>query len=117
MEYQIAFPFSVNDQGRTATASRQNHITQLIAQVLFTSPGERVNNPTFGCDLRSLVFGTLRNELVTAIEAMVQGSLQQSLGDIVQVQAVKITVATVVTVDVRYVEKGTAESRFVRFEG
>lgn len=37
------YPFAVNRRGRIATTSKDDHIRELIYQVLFTRPGERVN--------------------------------------------------------------------------
>ncbi|HXM45792.1 MAG TPA: GPW/gp25 family protein [Bryobacteraceae bacterium] len=113
---QIAFPFAVSELGLTEEASYTEHIRQLIAQVLFTSPGERVNRPGFGCDLRRLVFAARRDELATAVEAMVHGALQQWLGDVIQVQNLEVKMNEGgVSVDVRYVENRTQENRFARF--
>jgi len=53
---EIAYPFRIDGRGRTADAGRDEHIRQMIEQVLFTSPGERVNRPTFGTGLQQLVF-------------------------------------------------------------
>ena len=35
----------------------------MIEQVLFTAPGERVNRPDFGCGLLQMVFGPNSSEL------------------------------------------------------
>lgn len=87
---QIAYPFRFDSRGRTAQASSEDHIRDLIEQVLFTSPGERVNRPDFGSRLRQLVFAPNSNELATATQLMVQGALQQWLGELIQVEAVNI---------------------------
>lgn len=50
----LAFPFRV--EGGVATANRVEHVRQLIMQVIFTDPGERVFRPEFGAGVRSLVF-------------------------------------------------------------
>ncbi len=43
---QVAYPFKVNGSGRTANLSDEDdHIRDLIEQVLFTTPGEQVNRP------------------------------------------------------------------------
>ena len=72
--------------GRTAGAGDDQHIRDLIEQVLFTAPGERVNRPDFGCGLRQLVFASNSEELASTTQFVVQSSLQQWLGDIVEVQ-------------------------------
>ncbi len=87
----INFPFYVNQRGRTADAERDEHIRDLIEQVLFTAPGERVNRPTFGCGLNQLVFQPNSTQLAAATQFLVQGALQQWLGDLIQVNEVKVT--------------------------
>src|SRR5271165_734476 len=52
----IAFPFRIDGRGRTALVDDNSHIRDLIEQLLFTNPGERVNRPTFGSGLLALVF-------------------------------------------------------------
>ncbi len=52
----LDFPYRFSGLGRTATTDRDDHIRDLIQQVLFTSPGERVMRPDFGAGLLQLVF-------------------------------------------------------------
>ena len=66
------------------------HIRDLIEQVLFTAPGERVNRPTFGSGLMQLVFEPNSNALASATQQLVQGALQQWLGDLIQVESVEV---------------------------
>lgn len=100
---QIAFPFHVQRAGGTASASADEHVRQLIEQALFTTPGERVNRPTFGCGLLKLVFAPLGDALTSVASMAVQGSLQQWLGDVAQVHGVSVQVDdTTLTVTVSY---------------
>ena len=98
---QVDFPLHLDNRGRTAPTAEEDHIRDLIEQVLFTAPGERVNRPDFGSGLMRLVFGPAREEVATATQLLVQGSLQQWLGDVVRVEdahveiqdsAIKVTV-------------------------
>ena len=110
-----AFPYAVGLDGLTARAASAAHVQQMIEQVLFVDPGERVNRPQFGCGLRSLKFSDRNTELTTVIEAQVQGALRQWLGDLIQVQDVDVSVAdAMVTVTVRYVDSRTKDVRLVR---
>ncbi|WP_347351814.1 GPW/gp25 family protein [Intrasporangium sp.] len=86
----IAFPFHVDDRRRTATATVDEHVRDLVEQLVFTSPGERVNRPTFGAGLQQLVFAPNSPELAAALQFLVQGALQQYLGDLVDVSAVTV---------------------------
>lgn len=86
----IAFPYRIDERGLTAGATHAEHIRHLIEQLLFTSPGERVNRPEFGTGLMQLVFGPNSDELATATQFLVQGSLQRWLGDFIQIEAVDV---------------------------
>jgi phage baseplate assembly protein W len=88
---QIDFPFAFDSRGRTAQTAGDEHIRDLIEQVLFTTPGERVNRPTFGAGLSQLVFAPNSDELATATQFLAQGALQQWLGDLIQVEAVAVS--------------------------
>jgi phage baseplate assembly protein W len=88
---QVAFPFRVTGAGRTASQEHDAHIRDLIEQVLFTSPGERVNRPDLGCGLLGSVFDTTNDEGAAACQFLVQGTLQQWLGDLIEVEAVEVT--------------------------
>jgi phage baseplate assembly protein W len=86
----IDFPYQIDRRGRTAATGTDDHIRDMIEQVLFTSPGERVNRPTFGCGLLQLVFAPNSPELAAATQFLVQSSLQQWLGNLIQVDAVRV---------------------------
>jgi phage baseplate assembly protein W len=87
---QVDFPFQFDRSRRTASTDFEDHIRDQIEQVLFTSPGERVNRPDFGCGLLGLVFEPNSDVLATATQQTVQGALQQWLGDLIQVEAVQV---------------------------
>src|SRR5437588_2972286 len=86
----VDFPFNFDGRGRTAETAGDAHIRDLIEQVLFTAPGERVNRPTFGCGLAQLVFTPNSDELAAATQYLVHGALQQWLGDLIQVEDVLV---------------------------
>ena len=86
----IDFPFHFDERGRTATTTDANHIRDMIEALLFTSPGERVNLPDFGCGLLQLVFEPNSDTLATATQFLVHGSLQRWLADVIQVDRVDI---------------------------
>ncbi len=86
----INYPLYFDGRGQTAEATDSDHIRHLIEQVLFTSPGERVNRPTFGSGVMQLLFAPNSDALAAATQVTVQGALQQWLGDVIQVEAVEI---------------------------
>jgi phage baseplate assembly protein W len=116
MKTDINFPFRFNERGRTAEAGTDKHIRDMIEQVLFTAPGERVNRPTFGCGLRQLVFQPNSQELATATQFLVQGALQQWLGDLIQVDLVTVESSdSTLNVTVQYLVLRTRERQVSQF--
>lgn len=112
----LDFPLGFDGRGRTATTDDDAHVRDLVEQVLFTSPGERVNRPTFGCGLLDLVFAPLSDEVATATRFLVQGALQQWLGDVIQVEAVEVErVEASLVVTVGYVVRRSQARRVDRF--
>jgi len=87
----LDFPFRFDTKGKAATTDADDHIRDMIYQVLFTSPGERVNRPDFGCGLMQLVFMPNSDLLATATQFLVQGSLQHWLSDVIDVEMVNIS--------------------------
>jgi Bacteriophage baseplate protein W len=85
----VNYPFKIDKNGRTATINEEDHVLQLIEQVLFTSLSERLNRPTFGTGINQLVFSPNSNELATATQFLIQGALQQWLGDLIRVESVR----------------------------
>ncbi len=87
----VDFPYHLDGLRRTATTTETDHLRDLIEQVLFTAPGERVMRPTFGSGLPGLVFEPIGPELLAATQQLVQGSLQHELGHLISVDSVEIT--------------------------
>ena len=113
----FAFPYGIDGRGRTATTAGDAHIRELIEQLLFTTPGERVNRPEFGSGLLQLVFAPASTEVAATTQFLVQAALQQWLGDRVRVDDVTVSVNdSSVTVVVVYSVRGEEERRTARFE-
>lgn len=117
----IAHPFRINNRGKTADATADEHVRHLIEQVLFTIPGERVNRPSFGSNIRQIIFSPNNSELVTATQFLLQGALEQWLGDVIQVEVVEASTTTGITegdsiqVIVQYVVRQTQQRQIVQF--
>lgn len=104
----IDFPYRFDNRGRTADTTADDHVRDLIEQVLFTSPGERVNRPTFGCGLNQLVFAPNSPELAAATQFLMQGALQQWLGDLIVVDSVLVdSVDSTLSVTISYAVRRT----------
>ena len=100
----IDFPYNFDSHGRTASADRDKHLRDLIEQVLFTSPGERVMRPDFGSGLLALVFEPNGTALAATTQMLVQSALQQHLSHLIAVQAVDVlNDDSALRVTVRYV--------------
>lgn len=108
----LDFPFHLDGRGRSATTPESEHIRDLIIQVLFTSPGERVNRPEFGCGLKSLVFAPNSVALAAATEFLVKGALQTWLADRIAVARVEVDADDArLNVTVEYTVLETGERR------
>ena len=112
----IDYPFHLDGRGRTAETDVDDHIRDLIEQVLFTAPGERVNRPGFGTGLQQLLFAPNSGELATATQFLVQGALQQWLGDLIQVEAVQVdSQDEVLSVTVQYKIRRNEQRQVAQF--
>jgi uncharacterized protein len=112
----LAYAYRFDNSGRTAEASDERHVRDLIEQVLFTAPGERVMRPDFGSGVAQLVFAPNSVELAGATQMLVQGALQQWLGDLIAVQAVSVdTDDASLIVTVRYSLRGTDQAQVQAF--
>ena len=90
----FAFPFRVAPGASQASqASYQDHVEQMIRQVLLTDPGERVCLPEFGAGLRRLLFQPLSTTLQASTQIVVLQSLKRWLGDQITVRNVSVTTA------------------------
>jgi phage baseplate assembly protein W len=87
----LTFPLQVGPHGHTQTVDPSVAAEQLIAQLLFTNPGERLNRPTLGCGLIELLFDAGTDELRAATRFQVLAGLQQWLSDVVTVVSVEVT--------------------------
>jgi phage baseplate assembly protein W len=112
----VNFPLGFNGLGRTAECSEEKHLRDLIEQVLFTAPGERVNRPDFGSGLMQLVFAPNSDTLAAATKLSVQAALQQWLGDRIEVKAVEVAnVESTLSVTVKYVSRRTGQETTAQF--
>jgi phage baseplate assembly protein W len=108
----IAFPFHLDPRGRTATAGDDDHILQMIEQLLLTNPGERVNRPDFGSGLLQLIFAPNSPEIASALQFTMEAALQRWLGDLIDVEALEVqSEEATLRVALSYVVRLTGERR------
>ena len=113
----VAFPYGFDTSGRTAApASQDQHIMDLIEQVILTAPGERVNRPTFGSGTGQLVFAPNSDALAIAQQALIQGNLQRWLSDLISVQSVQVANQdSTLLITVRYTVIRTQRAQTAQF--
>ena len=107
----IDFPLRFDGRGHTADVSDDDHIRDMIEQVLLTAPGERVNRPTFGSGAQLLVFAPNSDTLASAMRLSIQAGLQTWLGDVIEVTDVQVeSEDSTLRIEVRYVVRRTGET-------
>lgn len=105
---QVDFPYRFDSRGRTANTDDTDHIRDMIEQVLFTHPGERVMRPDFGSGLLQLAFAPNSDVLAATTQVLVQSSLQRWLGEWIVVESVQVeAVDSTLRVTVHYVIRRT----------
>ena len=109
---QIDYPYHFDGRHRTGQTTHDAHIRDLIEQVLFTVPGERVNRPDFGSGVMQLVFAPNSPELAAAVQATIQGAIAQWLGDVVDVRTLEVAARdATLRVELDYVLRATGEAQ------
>ena len=86
----IHYPISV-DKGLGKLAEESDyddHIKDLMMQVLLTNPGERINRPDFGCGIKQMIFAP--NSQITADLAKITilQALDEWLGSVIDTNEV-----------------------------
>jgi phage baseplate assembly protein W len=113
----IDYPFHFDGRGRTAATDDNDHIRDMIEQLLFTNPGERVNRPDFGSGLLQMVFAPNSPELAAALQFTMQAALQRYLGDLIDLKSLEVTAKdSTLSVVVKYLVRRTQESRTETFQ-
>ena len=90
MSGDLDFPYDFSGLGRTASTGREDHIRDLMEQVLFTSPGERVMRPEFGAGLLDLIFEPNSTTLAATTQMLIHSALQLNLSHLIAVQGVDV---------------------------
>ena len=112
LDNQLDYPFGFDPRGRSRLTTADDHIRDLIEQVLFTAPGERLNRPDFGTPLKDLVFEGLSDTLVATTEQMVHGALLRWLDTLISVDSVAVRARdSRLTVTVVYRIRGADDDR------
>ena len=112
----LDFPYHFDGTGRSAGTGVDDHIRDLIEQVLFTAPGERVMRPSFGAGLLALVFEPNSSALAATTQFLVQSGLQQHLAHLIVTREVTVeAVDSALQVTVRYAALTDSRERTTSF--
>lgn len=111
------FPLAVSAGGRISASGGDEAVRAQVIQVLFTAPGERVHQPTFGCGLFNLVFEPNSGVLAAAAEFTIGQALARWLGDELIVDAVDVEARDEgVVVQVAYTRRQDLARQAVRIQ-
>lgn len=109
------FPFMVSENGRISAMGGDESIRSKIIQVLFTSRGERVNQPEFGCGLFELVFDMNDPILAASVEFTIGQSLTRWLANEILIEGVNVVAQEeTMLVEIAYVKRSTLATQAVR---
>jgi uncharacterized protein len=106
----LAFPLELAGSGQLRTDNQDDHLRDMVLQVLLTEPGERVNVPEFGCGVSRLVFVGVSDVLQATTQFLIQQNLVRWLGDQLDVNAVEVTPVPdegQLEIKITYVAKGS----------
>ena len=116
----LDYPYGVSGTGVPNTTPADDHLRDLILQVLFTNPGERVNLPEFGAGVQRLVFAPNNETLRTSAQFLISTNLQRWLGERINVEQVNVSseagVEHLVTVEIVYTVKATQQRQSVQVQ-
>ena len=117
--HAIDYPFAI-DSGLGQLAIETDyaeHVEQLIKQVLFTNPGERINRPEFGCGIRRMVFAPNSQEAASLAQVTIYQALEKWLNTVVKVDEVEVTAQDeVLSIRIKYLLKVRREQRYLNIE-
>lgn len=117
--HALRHPFGI-DPGLGEVAREADyaaHVQQMILQVLFTAPGERVNRPDFGCGLRRMVFAPNSEAGAALLKVQIRQALDRWLGTLIQLDDVLTRAdGEVLRVTVVYLLRARQERRYLNLE-
>jgi uncharacterized protein len=115
----IRHPFAV-DLGRGRIAEEEQyakHVEQMMFQVLFTAPGERINRPDFGCGVKRLVFAPNSEVSAALAQVTIYQALTRWLGSAITVNDVKaVAIEEKLEITIAYTLKTRGERRYLNLE-
>lgn len=117
--HSISYPFAIDDGfGKLTEETDYNrHVEQMMKQVLFTNPGERINRPDFGCGIRRMVFAPNSEVNANLSQVIINQSLEKWLGTIVEVNDVQVkNIEEKLEIKIIYLLRATQERRYLNLD-
>jgi phage baseplate assembly protein W len=115
----LHYPIVVDPaRGRIAQeAGFDEHVKQLVLQVLLTAPGERINRPDFGCGVKRLVFAPGGDVAATLAQTAVYQALTKWLPQAISVIEVSARAEdAMLNIRIGYVVKARGERRYLNLQ-
>jgi hypothetical protein len=110
--FNIGYPFHFDSRGRTASTTNDDHIRDMLEQLLFTNAGERVNHPDFGSGIQQLIFGPTSPELAVALQYTLKAAIQRWMSDIIELQALEVvSQESTLSISIQYLVRSTNEQQ------
>ena len=85
---RLAFPFTAGADGRSRTVDygSEAQVGQMLELLIMTMVGERVMHPDLGSPVRQMVFQAGNSPAALALEATLQATITQWLGEVLELQ-------------------------------
>ncbi|MBK9225647.1 MAG: GPW/gp25 family protein [Ignavibacteria bacterium] len=117
--HSIRYPFAI-DKGFGKLAEETDydrHVVQMIKQVLFTNPGERINRPDFGCGIRRMVFAPNSDVSANLSQVIIHQSLEKWMGTIIELNDVKVNnIEETLEIKIVYLVRATQQRRYLNLD-
>jgi uncharacterized protein len=117
--HSIHYPFRIDEGLGTLGEERDyaRHVEQMMKQILFTNPGERINRPDFGCGIRRMVFAPNSDVTASLTRVIITQSLEKWIGNLIEVIDVT-TLANEEKLEIKiiYLIKARQERRYLNVE-
>lgn len=117
--HAIDYPFAIDSGlGQLAIESDYaEHVEQLMKQLLFTNPGERINRPDFGCGIRRMVFAPNSTESANLAQVAIYQALEKWLNSVIKVDEVEVKAQDeMLHIKIKYLLKVRREQRYLNIE-
>lgn len=117
--HSIRYPFVIDDGfGRLAEETDYDrHVVQMIKQVLFTNPGERINRPDFGCGIRRMVFAPNSDVSANLSQVLINQSLEKWMGMVIELNDVQVnSIEEKLEIKIVYLVRATQQRRYLNLD-